>query len=141
MKNSYKILMCLLLIAHSCSAQNNDIDSLFIEYNAHTRGNFLNIKLEKDILTFETPSVNKKLNLEKDEIEKIKAEISTINISKIHSLKAPSTKRFSDGTMIAFFTIKTSNNEFTSSEFDHQNPPKELLKLYHLLESYVNKKG
>lgn len=141
MKISHIIILSLVLINNSCIAQNINHQLLFIEYKAQTRGSFLKMILEKDVLTFQTPITLKKINLNKEQIENINKVVDKINLFKITSLKSPSTKRYSDREMAATIKIKKADKEFFSSEFDHENPPKELLELYLLIKKYSKKKG
>ena len=57
-------------------------------------------------------------------------------LSEIENLEAPTEKRFTDGALSASFTIKKDDVVYTSSDFDHQNPPKELKELYQFLEEF-----
>jgi hypothetical protein len=50
----------------------------------------------------------------------------------------PTTKRFTDVAMIAYFKINKAENSYKSSEFDHEYQPKELQTLFKILISYLN---
>ncbi|MEJ5049505.1 hypothetical protein WH221_06670 [Chryseobacterium culicis] len=56
-----------------------------------------------------------------------------IDLSKISDLKAPTTGRHSDRAMIASMIITSGGKEYTSSDFDSGNPPKELEALYNII--------
>ncbi|WP_454045292.1 hypothetical protein [Chryseobacterium sp. Marseille-Q8038] len=56
-----------------------------------------------------------------------------IDLSKISDLKAPTTGRHSDRAMIASMIIISGGKEYTSSDFDSGNPPKELEALYNVI--------
>ena len=56
-----------------------------------------------------------------------------IDLSKISDLKAPTTGRHSDRAMIASMIITSGGKEYTSSDFDSGNPPKELEALYNVI--------
>lgn len=56
-----------------------------------------------------------------------------IDLSKISDLKAPTTGRHSDRAMIASMIIISGGKEYSSSDFDSGNPPKELEALYNVI--------
>ncbi|WP_299668545.1 hypothetical protein [uncultured Polaribacter sp.] len=137
MKNLYKISLFILFIISSCAAQKEMHNNIIIEYKAQTRGSFLSIKVENDSIFYKTFNLEKTTALKEEEIQNIVVEVKKLNLSKISSLEAPSTKRFSDGALAATIKIINSEDTFISSEFDHENPPKELLELYVLLVKYT----
>ena len=140
MKFSKITPLLLVIIFSSCNAQNVSKDSIELIYIAQTRGSSLNITFKHNSLYLKSNESDKSLVLSKQQREKILEEVSKINLSEISNLKAPSNKRFSDGTLIAKFIIKKESETYTSSEFDHENPPKELKSLYVLLK-FIIKKG
>jgi hypothetical protein len=139
MKCSKIITLLLVVLFSSCNAQDEANDSIELVYLAQTRGSSINITFKNDSLYLKSNESDESLVLSKQQIEEILEEVSKINLSEISNLKAPSNKRFSDGTLIAKFIIKKESETHTSSEFDHENPPKELKSLYALLKLFIKK--
>lgn len=134
-----KIPLLLIVIFSSCNAQEETSDSLEFTYLALTRGSYINITFTKDSLNLNSTEKNKTIDLNEEQRENILQEISKLNLSEINLLLAPSNKRFSDGTLSAKFIFKRANETFTSSDFDHENPPEKLKSLYSLLKKIIKK--
>lgn len=128
----------ILLIFFSCKAQNQNESYHFeVIYKAQTRGSFVRIEFKDNTIFYKstTNEISRKLNhKETSEVNKI---ITKINLSKIENLKAPTNKRFTDGALIANFTIKRNGVIYKSSDFDHENPPNKLKDLYKLLKEFL----
>ncbi|ARV15720.1 hypothetical protein [Polaribacter sp. SA4-12] len=134
MKLLKKITLLLLIVFSSCIAQEDSNKIIEVQYVAHTRGTSLSITYKNDSVKYKTNSKDKTLVLSKHLQQKIQEEANKLNLKEISSLKAPSNRRFTDGALSANFTIKTNTNVFTSSDFDHENPPKELAPLYNIFK-------
>lgn len=141
MKNSSVFYLLLVIFFSDCNAQqDNTNSSLEIEYNARTRGSFITIYLKENSLIYKSPKEEKSISLKEKDIQEVEREISKINLFEINDLKAPSEKRFTDGALSANFNIKKNGVTYISSDFDHENPPKELKDLYTIL-IIIYKKG
>lgn len=140
MENFKTISLLLLLVLCNCNAQKEqDTASFEITYKAQTRGSFFNILYKKGTLTFKTNIEEKVFDLKSEEKERLIKEVSKIELSEIENLIAPSEKRFTDGALSANFIIKKNNTAFTSSDFDHKNPPEALKNLYEVLLAIIKK--
>ncbi|WP_147266208.1 hypothetical protein [Polaribacter sp. WD7] len=139
--NFIKIILTLFLIPLlACSAQQEETNKFIeITYSARTRGYQMTIIYKEDKLTVSSNISNKTISLTNKQQVKIQKEVSKIVLSEINNLKAPSDKRFIDGTLSASLKIKNNSGTYISSDFDHENPPKELRFLYLLLESIIKK--
>ena len=127
----------LVLLTTNCSQNKIDKDeAIEISYNAQTRGSAIDIKYADKSIHYKSNLTEKRVDLTEEQIENILASLSDVTLDDISDLKAPTNKRFSDGAPIASFTITKGEAIYTSSEFDHGIPPKELKKLYELLEKY-----
>ena len=109
-----------------------------IEYKAQARGALYEILVEVILLSFKSYNDSKTIVLTKEQVKILINEINNINLKAINALEVPTTKRFTDGAMIAYFKIKKAENSYKSSEFDHEYPPKELQTLFKILISYIN---
>lgn len=139
MKIIKKVFLLVVFTFLNCNAQEEIKSSLEVIYDAKTRGSFVLLKYTNNTLIYEssfktnTVAIN---NKQKEELEEI---IQKINLSEINNLTSPSTKRFSDGALSAHFIIKQGIKKYKSSDFDHENPPSELLDLYHKLINIIKK--
>ena len=139
MKINLKITLLFIIIFSSCNAQEETSSSIEFTYLAQTRGSYINITFTKDSLHLNSTEKNKIIDLNEKQRENILQEISKINLSEISLLIAPSNKRFSDRTLSAKFTFKKENEVYTSSDFDHENPPEKLKSLYSILKKIIKK--
>ena len=129
-------LICLLLL-FSCASSKTQEGNFEVIYEAQTRGNFEKITFSKNNLKLSTRLNNKTIVLSKEKIYNIQSILSKVKLSEMSNLESPSNKRAFDGAMNATITIKKDKDSFTSSSFDHDNPPKELKELVSFLRSYL----
>jgi hypothetical protein len=130
-------LILLLVSITNCSQNKIDKnEAIEISYQAQTRGSSIHIKYTDNSIYYKSNLTDKTVPLTEEQRENILASVSNIQLDDISGLKAPTDKRFSDGALIASFTITKGEAIYTSSEFDHGIPPEELKPLYELLENY-----
>ncbi|MCI2229412.1 hypothetical protein MC378_09565 [Polaribacter sp. MSW13] len=139
MKILSKILsLSLVLFFSNCSSSKKVATPNFeVHFSAQNRGYSEIIDFSKNNLHLKTTREEKTVVLSTKQLSSIQEALSEINLSEIASLKAPSEKRIYDGAMTAIIIIKKGNETFTSSGFDHDNPPKELTSLVSLLRTYL----
>lgn len=106
-------------------------------YEAVTRGSSMQIKLIGNQVYYTDNVSNKEINISNNEIEIIEKELSSIKLSKLHKLKAPSSKSHTDAALQATLTITYKSKSYQSAIFDHGNPPIEIKKLIDLLFKYT----
>lgn len=136
-----KNTILLMVLISSCSAIENKQEFSFeIFYKAETRGSSIYINYKENRITLKSNTEDKSIDLNNKERKKLHNIISKIKLSEIKDLIAPSNKRFTDGALIASFTIKKGDTNFVSSNFDHDNPPKEMQELYQEIKKLVKKK-
>ena len=135
-KHTIPVILILLIGCASEEKVKNTI--LEISYKAQTRGSYIDIQLIGNTIDFKTAKENKSIVLSNAQINDIKSIVKKITLSEINDLQAPSNRRFTDGALIANFTIKENNTSYISSDFDHDNPPKELKGLYNLIQTFIN---
>jgi autotransporter translocation and assembly factor TamB len=95
----------------------------------------LSITFKNDSVQYKTNLTDKTPALSKHLLQKIQYEDKRLNLIETSSLRVTSNGRFTGGALSANFTIKTNTNVFTSSGFNHENPPKELVFLYNFLKT------
>jgi septum formation inhibitor MinC len=118
------IIFSILAINKNCETNSqNDIDS--ISYEAHTRGRSVTIFVSDNQLIYNNQNITITIN----NWGTLLSLIEDIRLEDISLLEAPSEERFRDATMSAELKIITSKKTYTSTQFDHGNPPKEIAKL------------
>ncbi len=110
----------------------------YVVYEAFSRGSFFYLKInettiEKSIDRSLKNPASKKCS--KKEWQNILSYIEKINLEKISELQAPSEKSHTDRALQAQLKISTPDLTFTSSNFDHGNPPKEIESLVNTMLS------
>jgi len=132
------IRMSLLsfFFSSSCIAQEEVFKELV--FNAQNRGHSETITVVNYTIFYKTQQSSKTYFINKEKRKELEELISKIDLEKISSLKAPSSKRLFDGAMTATISIKKGEKTYISSSFDDDNPPKELKKTVILLRSFKN---
>ncbi|TVZ56415.1 hypothetical protein OD91_1700 [Lutibacter sp. Hel_I_33_5] len=131
-----KLSIVFLILLANCAAQKNDDNIKEVIYKAHTRGSSMSVTIVNNNVFYKTrkDSITKSIN--KDQRNNMVAEITKINLEGIRDLIAPSKKRTFDAALHATVSIKSGDKTYTSSNFDHGNPPAELKALVDLLLSF-----
>ena len=93
--------------------------------------------ISKDTISVKTLDFEKKESNAKDNWENLLKEASRINLETIDNLKTISDDRYTDKALSAQLIIQTFNSTYTSIEFDHGNPPKEIKNIVETLTSYI----
>ncbi|WP_271769994.1 DUF4377 domain-containing protein [Aquimarina algiphila] len=109
-----------------------------IEYQAHSRGSFFQVKINKDRIektSDRTLKNSASKNCSKEDWNTILSLLETINIDQINTLSSPTEKRFVDGALQAQLKIISSTRAYTSNSFDHGSPPKEIQQLVNTILS------
>ncbi|RKS55256.1 hypothetical protein BC962_0215 [Gillisia mitskevichiae] len=126
------VLLFPILMAETCSQNNEQNKDISFTYETMTRGSRANYTLNKEEikavknLGTETKASAKMTAKDWDNlIEKMKE----IDVPNINQLKPPSDKRTFDGAAHAILTIKIGDKVYTSNSFDHGNPPSQLKSL------------
>jgi len=96
-----------------------------------------NITYINNTILYKTHDSSKTYFLTKKQIENLYTEVSKINPITISTLEAPSNKRLFDGALHTTLSLKIDNNKYISSQFDDDNPPKELKEIVFLLRSFI----
>ena len=128
----------IFIIFVSCSAQEKNKKEVFkISYKAETRGSFIIIHFKDSSLVLKSTSADKSIVLSNVEVINIQNIASKIKLSEIGALIAQSNERYRDAALTGSFIILKNDTSYTSSNFDHGNPPKELQELYNILQKYL----
>jgi len=142
MKIIYVVILSIFM-SKGCSQElRQEMKATNIEYEALSRGMFLNINLQDDKLVVKTQRDAKAIEskLSKDDWNEIAESFTKIKLEELEELKAPSEKRFHDGASIAHLRVVYEGKLYQTESFDHGNPPKEIKKLVNKLISLSNPK-
>ncbi|MFL1894495.1 DUF4377 domain-containing protein [Aquimarina sp. 2-A2] len=100
-----------------------------IEYEATSRGFYLAAIITQETITTSHDRNRKETDSKpcsKQAWEKVQSLLNTIKIKEIHTLEAPTGKRLFDGAAHAQLKISTEDSIYTSTSFDHGEPPKQI---------------
>lgn len=89
---------------------------------------------EKEYILNEN-SVSFKRKIFAEDWKEIMKICAKIKLEELPNFKSPSRKRANDTALQANLEIQTGRRKYESSTFDHDNPPKELLKLVNKLRN------
>lgn len=121
----------------NCIAQKTNDTMLNIHYKAITRGSSKTLTVLNDTLEYVFNQEKKSVVLSVENQKEILDLINAIELTKMNSFQSPSSKRASDRALHATLKIEKENKEYTSTTFDHGNPPTALKPLMDLLMSFV----
>ncbi len=109
-----------------------------IVYEASTRGSFLHIKVDKNTIQKTTDrsleNVTEK-RCSKDDWATILSFLENIQLKNIDDLIAPTQKSSVDAALQAKLKITAMGNTYSSTNFDHGNPPQEIKQLVNTILS------
>ncbi len=124
-----------LFLSKSCNKELNDeMKKTTIEYQALSRGYFLNITIHDEALSIidKQGGKSRDYKLSNSDWKELSNLYKEINLKKLSEYKAPTEKRFYDGAAIANLRIIYDGKTFETQAFDHETPPIEI-------EKFVNK--
>ena len=138
MKYIYRnIILFSTVLSFSCAAQKENKEVLEITYEAQTRGHSETILYKQNTLVHKVNTSQKEHVLSDKNQKSLREVVSKIKVVEISKLKAPSERRIFDGAMTTTISIKKGEKTYTSSSFDHDNPPKALKPLITLLKNFL----
>jgi len=109
-----------------------------VEYTALSRGSFFGAKIDKNKISSSKDRNQKKyhsIDCTDKDWKIITSLIRKVNVKNMKNLKAPSEKRLFDGAPHAQLKVTSGNTTYTSTSFDHGNPPEELKTLVNTILS------
>lgn len=131
----FTMIVLTLFLAKGCDPElSKEMKSSTIEYQAVSRGFYLNINIQDEKLTMtrERDGETKEYKLTSNDWKELANLYKKVDIEKIATYKDPTQKRFYDGAAIANLRIVYEGKAYETVGFDHGNPPVEI-------EEFVNK--
>ena len=122
-----------VLLMMSCAAQNINKSFDDIMYEARTRGSHIKISVINKKISYSTQETTGSYELSTEELNGLNESIEALKLEDIVNLNASTDNSATDRALIAKITIKLKDKEYSTSNFDAGNPPKELKKLENLL--------
>lgn len=126
------ILLFPILMAETCSQNNEQTKDISFTYETITRGARANYTLNnEEIKVAKTGSNEVKTSAEMTakDWDSLLEKMKEVDVPNINKLVPPSDKRTFDGAAHAILTIKMGDKIYKSNSFDHGNPPAEIKSL------------
>ncbi len=126
------IILFPLLMAETCSQNNEQDKDISFTYETMTRGSRANYTLTKEeikVVKFMGGETKASEKMTSKDWNNLLEKMQEIDVSNIGKLKPPSDKRTFDGAAHAILTFKKGDKVYKTNSFDHGNPPAELKSL------------
>ena len=131
----FLILSTLILTLLACSGSKNyskdGVPTIF--YEANTRGFFLALKVENQVLYTSNErdfkAYSNKIEISDTDWKEIVALAKNVDLEKVKDLKWPTEKRYYDGAAFANIIFESKGVKYPANGFDHGFPPAEIEKL------------
>lgn len=142
----FLLLSTLILTLLACSGSKffskDDVPTIF--YEANTRGFFLAIKVENQVLYTSNErdfkEYSNKIEISDTDWKEISALAKAVDLEKVKDLKWPTEKRYYDGAAFANIIFEAKGIKYPANGFDHGFPPAEIEKLVTKITNLAEKK-
>ena len=125
------LILTLLACSGSKSYTKDGIPTIF--YEANTRGFFLALKVENQVLYTSSDrdfkAYSNKIEISDTDWKEIVALAKNVDLEKVKDLKWPTEKRYYDGAAFANIIFESKGVKYPANGFDHGFPPAEIEKL------------
>ena len=131
----FLILSTLILTLFACSGSKSytkdGIPTIF--YEANTRGFFLALKVENQVLYTSNErdfkEYSNKIQISDTDWKEISELAKAVDLEKVKDLKWPTEKRYYDAAAFANIIFESKGVKYPANGFDHGFPPAEIEKL------------
>jgi len=109
-----------------------------IEYQAISRGYYLNINIQDEKLTMtrQRDGETKEYTLTNQDWKDLADLYKKVDVDKLSTYKDPTQKRFYDGAAIANLRVVYEGKTYETVGFDHGNPPVEIAEFVNKIVSF-----
>ena len=125
------LILTLLACSGSKSYTKDGIPTIF--YEANTRGFFLAIKVENQMLYTSNErdfkEYSNKIQISDTDWKEISELAKAVDLEKVKDLKWPTEKRYYDAAAFANIIFESKGVKYPANGFDHGFPPAEIEKL------------
>ena len=134
MKTITMIFLSLFLTKDCSQKEKEEMKKATIEYQAISRGSYLNIQVQNETLSIvrKRDEKAKSYQLAREDFKELAVLFVKIDLNQLENYKGPAEKRFYDGAAMANVRIVYEGKVYQSQTFDHDSPPVEI-------EAFVNK--
>lgn len=135
----FTMIFLTLFLAKGCDRQlSEEMKKSTIEYQATSRGFYLNINIQDETLsmTKNRDDKAKQYSLTAKDWKELANLYKKINIEKLSTYKDPTQKRFYDGAAIANLRVVYEGKTYETVGFDHGNPPLEIAEFVNKIVSF-----
>ena len=125
------LILTLLACSGSKSYTKDGIPTIF--YEANTRGFFLALKVENQVLYTSNErdfkEYSNKIQISDTDWKEISELAKAVDLEKVKDLKWPTEKRYYDAAAFANIIFESKGVKYPANGFDHGFPPAEIEKL------------
>ena len=135
----FAMVFLTLVLAKGCDRQLSDeMKKATIEYQATSRGYYLNINIQDEKLTMtrKRDGETKEYTLTNQDWKELANLYKTVDLDKLSEYKDPTQKRFYDGAAIANLRVVYEGKTYETKGFDHGNPPVEIAAFVNKIVSF-----
>lgn len=135
----FTMIFLTLFLAKGCDRQLSDeMKKATIEYQATSRGYYLNINIQDEKLTMtkQRDGKTKEYTLTNQDWKELANLYKKVDLDKLSTYKDPTQKRFYDGAAIANLRVVYEGNTYETVGFDHGNPPVEIAAFVNKIVSF-----
>ena len=131
----FLILSTLILTLLACSGikSSSKESAPTIFYEANTRGFFLALKVENQVIYTSNErdfkAYSNKIEISDTDWKEISTLVKAVDLEKVKDLKWPTEKRYYDGAAFANIIFESKGVKYPANGFDHGFPPAEIEKL------------
>lgn len=135
----FTMILLTLFLAKGCDRQLSDeMKKATIEYQATSRGFYLNINIQDEKLTMtrQRDGATKEYQLSNQDWNDLANLYKKVELDKLSSYKGLTQKRFYDGAAIANLRVIYEGETYETVGFDHGNPPVEIAEFVNKIVSF-----
>lgn len=133
------MIFLTLFLVKGCDAElNKEMKKTNIEYEATSRGFYLNINIqdEKLLITRKRDGETKQYELTNQDWKDLANLYKKVDLNKLSTYKDPTQKRFYDGAAMASLRVVYEGKTYETIGFDHGNPPLEIKEFVNKIVSF-----
>lgn len=135
----FTMVVLIFFLAKGCDKDlSKEMRDSTIEYQAVSRGFYLNINIQDEKLTMTKArdGETKEYQLTNKDWKDLANLYKKVEIAKLPDYKDPTQKRFYDGAAIANLRIVYEGQTYETKGFDHGNPPIEIQEFVNKIVSF-----
>ena len=138
------LLFLTIFLGKGCDCKKTkDIETALIEYTANTRGFYQKITIQNQMVSISKDRSGKDepvaTKISDADWKELVGYFETIDLDGFTTLKAPTEKRFYDGSAIANLKVIYKDKTYETTAFDDGYPPEAIKKIVDKINSFAKK--